>query len=134
MRTWVYDPKPQKVSDELKKEIETKADKIISILKEKHIKKPPKGYKYNYIVDIYYRWIGKRFYFCSKFNCPGPNAISPSFESKFARLQYTANKYSEKDKFQLFFMRHTGQWIKLLEDETLNKCFESIENDPWFVP
>ena len=133
MCPWVYDPKPKKVPEELKMEIEAKADKIIAKLKNEHIKKPPKKPKFNYITSIYYKWIGKRFYFCSKYNCP-PDAISPSFESRFARLEYIGNRFDKGYKFQLFFMRHTGQWIMFLQDKSLDECLKSIEKDPWFVP
>lgn len=130
---WAYSLKAQKVPEGLKKEIEIKSDKIIAELKKKYIKKPPKNPKFNYIADIYYRWIQRRFYFCSKYNCP-PDAISESFENKFARLEYTGKNFNGKDKFQLFFMRHTGQWIKLLEDKSLDSGLKSIEEDPWFAP
>ncbi len=134
MRAWVYDPKPQKVPRELKEKIEKKAERIITILKETHVKENPKDPTFNFITNIYCRWIGRRFYFCAKYNSPSPHALSESFESKFARLEYTGSTYSKRDKFQLFFMRHTGQWIKHLEDETLKNCFESIKTDPWFTP
>ena len=56
------------------------------------------------------------------------------FENKFARLEYTGKEIDEKDKFQLFFMRHTREWIKILEDKTLDKCLDGIKTLPWFVP
>jgi hypothetical protein len=41
-------------------------------------------------------------YFCSRFCSPGPRALSPFFESKFARLQYAGN-----ERFNLAYFRHT---------------------------
>lgn len=130
MREWIYNPKPRDVPQKLKLEIEAKARNLIdSELKKKHIKGKNPDNDYNYIVDIYYKWIGKRFYLCSKYNCPSPNAISPSFESKFARLEYISD-----NKFQLFFMRHTGEWIKLYPDISLEKAFNAIKEEPYFAP
>ena len=131
--SWVYSPKAEKVTEELKKEIEMKSKHLIGILKEKYIKKLPKKLVHNHLIDIYGKWIQQRFYFCSKYVCP-EGYISPSFENRFARLEYTGKGINNKDKFQVFFMRHTGEWIKILEDKTLNKCIEGIKTLPWFVP
>ena len=130
MRGWFYNPKPKEVPEELKLEIERKAADLIDLeLKKKHLKGKPKNNDWNYIADIYYKWIGRKFYLCSKYNCPSPKAISPSFESKFARIEYIGN-----NKFQLFFMRHTGQWIKLHQDISLEKAFKAIREEPYFRP
>jgi len=131
--TWVYSPKAEKVTDKLKEEIEKKSEHLIKILKERHIKKSPKKLVHNHLVDIYSKWIQRRFYLCSKYICP-ENYISSRFENKFARLEYTGKGLNEKDKFQLFFMRYTGEWIKILEDKTLDKCLEGIKTSPWFIP
>ncbi|MDJ0596612.1 MAG: hypothetical protein QNJ72_42700 [Pleurocapsa sp. MO_226.B13] len=74
-----------RVSDYLKHSLKETADEIIeTILKPKHIKPPPTDNDFNYLVDIYSKWYRNYFYFCAKYNCPSPNAISPSFETKFA--------------------------------------------------
>lgn len=130
MKGWFYNPKSKDVHEDLRTEIEHKARNIIdSELKKKYIKGKNPNNDYNYIADIYYKWIGNRFYLCSKYNCPSRRAISPSFESKFARLEYIGF-----DKFQLFFMRHTGQWIKLHQDISLEKAFKAIREEPSFMP
>jgi len=127
-RTWVFSPKSKKISDSDREKIDTWTEKWITILKKDHIpKKPPK--KWNYIVDIYGKWVNGRFYLCSRYNCPGPNAISPWFENRFARLEYIGNSW-----FQLFAMRHTGEWIRMECAVSLKKCLERIESDPWFRP
>ncbi len=128
MRGWIYSPKD--VPEKLRLEIEAKARNLIDFeLKKKYIKGKNPNNDYNYIVDIYYKWIGKRFYLCSKYNCPSPRSILPSFESKFARLEYIGN-----NEFQLFFMRYTGEWINLYQDISLEKVFKMIKDEPYFEP
>lgn len=111
-KAWVYRPKRQskpspKVPDLIKAEVKSRADEFIeTVLKPEHIKPPPEDNNFNYLVDISSKWYRHYFYFCSEYNCPGPNALSPSFESKFARLEYTG-----PDRFNLAFMRHTGKWV-----------------------
>lgn len=130
MKVWMYCPKPQTLPEKLKHGIEMRARRLIdSDLKEKHIiKKKPKNDN-NYIVDIYYKWIGKRFYLCAKYLCPHPRALFPSFESRFARLEYHGD-----NKFQLSFMRYTGSWVTLYQDISLEKSFKAIKEEPYFTP
>ena len=66
-------------------------------------------------------------FFIKVFACPGPNALSPSFESRLARLRHAGG-----GRFDLAFMRHTGQWVELYEWLTVEECLDAIRDDPWF--
>jgi hypothetical protein len=59
---------------------------------------------FNYITDIGAKWRRNYFYFFSIYACPGPNALSPAFDSMFARMEPLGY-----GKFALYFMRHTGE-------------------------
>jgi len=72
---------------------------------------------------------GRYFYFVATYACPGPNAISPTFEVNFARLEHTA-----LGRFNLAHMRHTGKWHELFAGLTLDECLKAIKDDPWFQP
>src|SRR3954462_1085773 len=89
-KAWMFDPaKPAKsaIPSTLKNEVDTKAGELIEkVLKPKHIQPPPEGSQSNYITDIKTKWIGSTCYFISTYACPGPNAIAPTFEEKFARM------------------------------------------------
>ena len=130
-KRWVYNPpKPPKakVPDEIKCALEKKATELIeSILKPEHIKSPPEDNTFNYIVDIYSKWYRNYFYFIAKYNCPSPHAISPSFEAKFARMEYIDNEH-----FNLSYMRHTEQWWEIHSDMSINDCLKAIREEPHF--
>jgi hypothetical protein len=132
-KTWVYSPrKPPKVpvTEAMKAEVERKGNELVeTVLKPKHVEKPRKNARFNYVTDISTRWHGSYFYFVSTSACPGPNALSPTFEAKFARLKHVGHGL-----FNLSFMRHTGKWVELFTDQTLDECLKSIHEDPWFVP
>jgi hypothetical protein len=132
-KMWVYQPpKPAKppVPAALKTAVEDAArDVIDSFLKPTYLKPPPEDQQFNYVADIYGRWYRGYFYFCSLYNSPGPNALSPSFEAKFARLEYVGN-----DRFNLAYMRHTGQWVEVYEGLTLAECLDTIRNESFFQP
>ena len=118
------------VSTSMKSEVEANAkDLIENVLKPKHVLPPKKGEQFNYISDITTKWIGSTCYFTSIYACPGPDAISPTFEETFARIECVGD-----GKFTLSFMQHTGKWVELLTGISVDECMKAIQNDPWFQP
>jgi hypothetical protein len=114
----------------IKQEVNQKAGELIdNVLKPKHVQPPPKGRQSSYLVDITTKWLGSKCYFISIYRSPGPHAISPTFEAKFAKLAYVGN-----GKFALSFQRHTGQWVELYDALSVDECLTAIRDDPWFVP
>ena len=129
-KQWVYVPAKPTVPDEIKAEVQKKADSLAeTFLKANFIKPPPADTQWNYIVDIYTKWYRNYFYFCSKYHCPGPTAMTESFEAKFARLEYVGN-----GKFNVAYMRHTEQWWEIFQDLSLDQCLEAIHNIPNLQP
>src|SRR6516225_5598538 len=108
----VYSPAADprtKVSDALGAEVERRANELIEVLKPKYIKPPPEKPKFNYLIGLGTKWHGRYFYFVGTYACPGPNALSPTFEMNFARLEHVGG-----GRFALAFLRHTGKWCPLL--------------------
>ena len=132
-KTWVYSPpKPArpKIPVTLKPELDGKAGELVeSVLKPGHIKPPPEDDRFNYLVDIFTRWRGSTLYFCATYCSPGPTAISPSFETRFARLTYIG-----ADRFALAYMRYTGQWVEMYPSLSADECLAAIRDEPHFQP
>jgi hypothetical protein len=129
MKTPEKTPKSS-LPDSLKTELEAKAnDLIVNVLKPKHVLPPKQDEQFNYIIDIGTQWYRNYSYFVSTYACPGPNALSPTFESKFARMELLSD-----GKFALSFMRHTGKWVGLYDGLSVDECMKAIQDDPWFVP
>ncbi len=132
-KAWISSPESKAKSSlpgTVKDEVETKAKELIDkVLKPQHVQPPPEGSQSNYIFDISIQWLGSKCFFVSTYACPGPNAISPTFEAKFARLEHVGD-----GKFNLSFMRQTGQWVQLYDVLSVDECMKSIQDDPWFVP
>ncbi|MBW2145438.1 MAG: hypothetical protein JRI22_00300 [Deltaproteobacteria bacterium] len=122
-------PKP-KVPDNVKMEVEIQASELTeSVLKPEHVKAHVKEERFNYIVDIYTKWYHSYFYFCAKYRSPAPNAISPFFDVKFARMEYVGN-----GRFNLSYMRHTGQWWEIYTSLSIDECMALIKDEPHFLP
>ena len=119
------------VSASLKAEVEARAkDLIDTVLKPKHVKSPTVGQEFNYIIDIGAKWYRNYFYFFSTYACPVPNALSPTFESKFARMEPLGG-----GKFALYFMRYTGkEWVGIGDALSVDESMKAIQDDAWFVP
>lgn len=118
------------VSDAFKKEVQNKAQQLVDeVLKPRHVEAPPEDAQFNYITDISTKWYRDYFYFCSTYACPGPNAIEPSFESKFVRIHCVG-----KDRFNLAFLRHTEQWAEVFTGLTLDEALEMIRDNDLFHP
>jgi len=131
-KMWMYvPPKPPKpkVPEDLKAEVTAQAETLIEEWKPQFIKEPPKEDQFNYIVDLYTKWFRGYFYFCAKYACPGPTAISPFFESRSARMEYVGER-----RFNLAYMRHTGEWIEVEHGLTVNACLEAIRKDAYYQP
>ena len=132
-KAWMMQPakKPTvSLSAALKTEAETKANELIAdSLKPKHVKPPQPDEQFNYVTDIGTKWYRHYFYFIATYACPSSNAISPTFEHKFARMEYVGDSV-----FALSYMRHTEDWFELFNKVSVDECMKAIRDDPWFIP
>jgi hypothetical protein len=130
-RQWIYSPRPAShVPEAVKEKVTAKANEIIeTVFKPRYIKPPPNNERFNYIVDMYTKWHKNCLYFCAKYACPGPNALSPFFEDSFTRLSYMAN-----GRFNLAYMRYTGKWWEVFSDLSMEEAFADILEQPFFHP
>lgn len=132
-KTWVRASgkaaKPQIPITE-KNELSSKAQDLIEEhLKPQHIKPPPKNTDFSYPVDLFTKWRGGYFYFYAQYASPGLNAVSPTFDEQFARMEYAGNGL-----FNLSYKRHTGQWMEIYTGLTIDECLTAIRDEAHFLP
>ena len=84
---------------------------------------------FNYPVDIYGKWHGNKYRFIQRFRSDRPDAITPEFDAPFARLEYVG-----RDRFDLFYFRHTGEWYRLYQSVPLAEALKLIERDALLHP
>lgn len=132
-KRWVYSPptpKKPKVPEHVKHMVTQQANALIeSVLKPQYLKEPPDNPDWNYLIDIFSKWYRNYVYFCTTYASPSPRAISPTFETRFARMEYGSN-----GRYTLSYFRHTGQWWELASDLTLEEAFQRICEDSLFHP
>ncbi len=128
-KIWVFDRKnlKTKAPEDIKERVLQLADKLVETdLKPRHIKRPPKNNKYNYIVDIYTKWHGNSLYFCAKYNSSDDMS---SFINKFARLEYL-----KTGKFDLAYFRYTGKWWPTEMDIEFKEALKLIKAGGIYEP
>ncbi|MBI5439483.1 MAG: hypothetical protein HY936_11175 [Nitrosomonadales bacterium] len=113
----------------LKSETEVKAKQLVAKLKFAHIKPPPIDPQFNFLIDIWTKWHRGYFYFCGTYASPFHNSLSPTFEVRFARMEYCGNS-----QFNLSYMRHTEQWQEVFTDVPLDEALATICTEPYFMP
>ena len=132
-KTWVFAPRKsptEKVQVDLKAAVTAEASELIEkVLKPKHVQPPPKKPRFNYVIDVWSKWHGSYFYFGATYACPGSNAMSPKFETKFVRLEYLGGK-----RFALAYLRHTEKWFTAYPRLTLDECLKVIKSNELFQP
>lgn len=130
-----WDIQPSKVPassipDKLKKEVVAKAAILIAeVLKPKYVIAVPDDHQFNHITDITAKWFRQFFYFTSTYACPYPDAVEPSFEQKFAKMEFIGD-----GKFALYFMRYTGEWVGIHDSMSVDESMEAIQDDECFSP
>jgi hypothetical protein len=131
---WAYSPSKRRanvaVPPTRKAEIKRRGDELIeSAIAPAHLQPPPDEPRFNYIEQIDCYWRGRYFYFYATYRVVGPNPIAPTFDSKFARMEYRGNSV-----FNLAFQRHNNQWVEIGYDISADECFDSIGSDGYFHP
>ena len=84
---------------------------------------------FNYPIDLYGKWHGNKYRFFERFYSGHRDAIEPEFEAPFARLEYVG-----RDRFDLSYHRHTGEWFCLYRRVSLAEALRLIESDGHFHP
>jgi hypothetical protein len=103
------------------------------LFSSRHISSRHARIRGGYIVDIYTKWQRSYFYFCAKYASPGPNALSPFFEVRFARLEYVGG-LGRQSRFNMAYMRHTGKWFEIRQVLSLDQCLAEVKDGGPFQP
>jgi len=84
---------------------------------------------FNYPIAIYGKWHGTNYRFITRYRSDDPTSVSPEFEPPFARLGYLG-----RDRFELSWHRHTGEWLCLHRRIPLAEALRLIETEGYFQP
>jgi hypothetical protein len=128
---WVYagGKAGTKPSDREKLAIAAACERLIAeVLKPRYLPSIEPT-EFNYPVAIYGKWHGNKYRFITRYRSDREDAIEPEFEAPFARIEFVA-----RDRFDLSYHRHTGEWFCLYQAVTLDEALQLIGEGVHFRP
>ena len=80
--------------------------------------------EWNYVVDIRGSWAGRRYRFMQRYRSGMEHNRGEEFDAPFARIDRMG-----PDRFDIYWMRHTGKWWRLHAGVTLADALRILETD-----
>jgi hypothetical protein len=80
--------------------------------------------EWNYVVDIRGSWAGKRYRFMQRYRSGWGHNRGEEFDAPFACINRVG-----PDRFDIYWMRHTGKWWRLHAGVTLADALRILETD-----
>jgi hypothetical protein len=122
-----------KMPDHVKRDLTAWAEAFMEERFEPGINKEgAEAHGFNYVVDLYARWRGPRFYIGATYRragFPDDAGDEAHFDAHSARVTYQGPR-----SFALAYMRHTKRWHTVFYDLTLEQVKDRIEGMEIFWP
>ncbi len=80
--------------------------------------------KWNYVIDIHGAWAAGRYRFMQRYRSGMAHNRGEEFDAPFARIDRMG-----RDRFDIYWMRHTGKWWRLYAGVTLAEALRILETD-----
>ena len=85
--------------------------------------------QFNYPVDILGKWRGAQYRFIQRYRSGFADNLGEEFDAPFARLDWIG-----RNRFDIQWHRHTGQWFPLYNGLTLVEAIAAIKADGHLHP
>ena len=85
--------------------------------------------EFNYPIDIRGKWHGAKYRFIQRYRSGFQDNRGEEFDAPFARLDWIG-----RDRFDIQWRRHTGEWIRLHRGLALVKAIETLRSDGLLHP
>ena len=80
--------------------------------------------EWNYVIDIHGAWAAGRYRFMQRYRSGMGHNRGEEFDAPFAGIDRMA-----PDRFDIYWMRHTGKWWRLHVGVTLAEALQILETD-----
>jgi hypothetical protein len=80
--------------------------------------------QWNYVIDIHGAWAAGRYRFMQRYRSGMEHNRGDEFDAPFARIDRMG-----PDRFDIYWMRHTGKWWRLHVGVTLAEALRILETD-----
>lgn len=96
---------------------------IVEVLKPRFLPQI-KPTEWNYVIDIHGAWSAGRYRFMQRYRSGMEHNRGEEFDAPFARIDRMG-----PDRFDIYWMRHTGKWWRLHAGVTLAEALRILEAD-----
>jgi hypothetical protein len=117
-------PKPARVTDAEKQRIVTACEAFIRDVLKPRFMPQIIPTEWNYPVDIHGVWAGGRYRFVQRYRSGMEHNCREEFDAPFARIDSMG-----LNRFDIYWMRHTGKWWRLYTGKTLAEALQILEDD-----
>jgi hypothetical protein len=122
---WVYvAPRAAPPDEAEKQKIIAACEAFIRDVLKPRFQQQIKPTQWNYPVDIRGAWAGGRYRFVQRYRSGMEHNRGEEFDAPFARIDRMG-----PDRFDIYWMRHTGKWWPLYRGVTLAKALQILEDD-----
>jgi hypothetical protein len=128
-RMWVQTNRPVPAKEAEKQAIIAACEAFIRDVLKPRFLPAIKPTEWNYPIDIRGAWAGGRYRFIQRYRSGFADNRGEEFDAPFARIDRRG-----PDKFDVYWMRHNGQWWRLYTGMTLTEALHAIETDPVLQP
>ncbi len=80
--------------------------------------------EWNYVIDIRGAWAAGRYRFMQRYRSGMEHNRGEEFDAPFGRIDRVG-----QDRFDIYWMRHTGKWWRLYANVTLVEALRILETD-----
>jgi hypothetical protein len=80
--------------------------------------------EWNFVIDIRGAWAGGRYRFMQRYRSGMEHNRGEEFDAPFARIDRVG-----RNRFDIYWMRHTGKWWRLHSGVTLAEALRILETD-----
>jgi hypothetical protein len=123
-------PKPNAVFFEAEKISVTAAcEQLITNFMKPRFLSEIRPTQFNYPVDILGKWRGAQYRFTQRYRSGFADNLGEEFDAPFARLDWIG-----RNRFDIQWHRHTGQWFRLYNRLTLVEAIAAIKADGHLQP
>ncbi len=102
---------------------------IAEVLQPRFLPEVRPSARFNYPVAIQGTWHGNKYRFFTRYRSDDPASLAAEFDAPFARLDYVS-----RDRIDLLWHRHTGEWHRVAERLSLTEALHQIASEPYFQP
>lgn len=121
--------RPAAVDDREKQEIVAACETFIRDILKPRFLPEIRPTEWNYVVDIRGSWAGKRYRLVQRYRSGMEHNRGEEFDAPFARIDRMG-----PDRFDIYWMRHTGKWWRLHAGVTLAEALQILETDGMLHP